>query len=73
MKNKGSTYSRNPAHADREIISSLAGFLPEKIFDFHAHIYRAEDVRPATALTSDGPTRDSAACFKYASRPCENN
>lgn len=29
---------------DENVISELQGFLPDKIFDMHAHIYRVADL-----------------------------
>lgn len=40
---------------DTEIINSLQSFLPDKVFDIHAHIYRVADLGDQAELYTKGP------------------
>jgi len=61
MKKDTSIYRRNLTETDRAIVKALAGFVPKKIFDIHAHLYRVADLKPIPDLTASGPKRVTVA------------
>jgi len=60
MSKKTSRYHRKLTEADRVIAEALTGFLPKKIFDIHAHLYRTADFKAVSALPADGPQQVAA-------------
>jgi len=50
---------------DRKVACQLSGFLPDKIFDIHAHLYRIPDLNiPPTGIFAKGPAEVSYAVWK---------
>jgi len=50
---------------DKEIKMQLSEFLPRKIFDIHAHIYRVPDLNLAVpCIWSEGPSEISVAVWR---------
>lgn len=58
-------FTWNHRKQDKEIIRSLTSFLPDRIFDSHAHIYRVEDLNLSEeGLWSGGPEEVSIAVWQ---------
>ena len=50
---------------DEQAAKALQGFLPERIFDVHAHLYRREDLNaPESALYGQGPAEVGIAVWR---------
>jgi glutamate-1-semialdehyde 2,1-aminomutase len=50
---------------DREMAKELSGFLPEKILDFHAHIYRSGDLKISSpSVWTGGPAEVSVDTWR---------
>lgn len=50
---------------DRTLAAELAAWLPKKVFDVHAHLYRVDDLKaPDLALLNEGPDAVSAQTWR---------
>ena len=58
---------------DREMTEELQPFLPDRIFDAHAHIYRVADLGGETGFEGEGPEEVTVEVWsEHMARVCRN-
>ncbi|MDN3688781.1 aminotransferase class III-fold pyridoxal phosphate-dependent enzyme [Cyclobacterium jeungdonense] len=69
-KNKQSEYTWDFSEKDREVLAGISDFLPERVWDSHAHIYQTADLSlQEPGLWSGGPASVSIPVWESQVKP----